>query len=699
MDTSNRKRIFSQTMKWMLCIGFYTLLASCGGGGGGGSADTIAPVISLNGANEVTLFVGEAYNEEGATATDDRDGVVNVSTSGSVDTDTIGVYTITYTASDAAGNSASATRTVNAVERDTTPETFTFTDEVDVELNVSKESNTITVTGIDSPADISVAGGEYSIDGGTFTSDAATITNDQTVSVRHTSSALNDTVADSTLTIGGVSDTYSTTTTAFAGQLAILPSGSDLVLMGMDAAGALEERDRALLSDEFSDYSTNHVIFSVTKHPTQNMVFVTSMNECGAIPRETDGCWGNGRIDRFTYDSNSITYDGLAFLAQGPLRLSTPVFDDVSSELSLSLTNQSQDDMTITTLVVSNLTVGSSFTTTCDGAVLSMGDQCAAVITAGAGVDATGDIAITTPIADFSTRVNFSTGLDAYVADGLDNSVFSLAGLPDCALDDFGESNQLGGCAMTAMAISGDASRAYVNEDANDTTLVFSLDASGNMTLLSQDTAGVSMQGIAVNSDNTAMYNGSSAYSIENDIVTLVTDGDGGNATEVTTDMAGQNLLISTISNSTLSIFELDTDPLAPTLIDTIDPSLSKARFQDHSADLSVFAVIDLEDIASVSFDGTTLTEMSTMSIALDVGVCEGCSFNAYTRAVQVTDDGLFAVTSSFVNANDELTVDTLLMHGAATTYSIDPTTGAMAEVDQLTLDGMARSILIVETP
>ncbi len=77
-------------------------------------ADTEAPVITLSGSDE-TLTVGESYTDAGATATDNIDGDItaNISTSGSVDITTAGTYTVTYSVSDEAGNSASdVTRTV-----------------------------------------------------------------------------------------------------------------------------------------------------------------------------------------------------------------------------------------------------------------------------------------------------------------------------------------------------------------------------------------------------------------------------------------------------------------------------------------------------------------------------------------------------------------------------------------------------------
>ncbi|MDQ7046720.1 MAG: DUF5011 domain-containing protein [Sulfurovum sp.] len=48
------------------------------------------------------LIQGTAYTELGATATDDRDATVSVAVSRSVDVDTVGAYTITYSATDSA---------------------------------------------------------------------------------------------------------------------------------------------------------------------------------------------------------------------------------------------------------------------------------------------------------------------------------------------------------------------------------------------------------------------------------------------------------------------------------------------------------------------------------------------------------------------------------------------------------------------
>lgn len=87
------------------------------------AADTTPPVITLNGSASIALDWGSAYTDAGATATDNVDPNVTVNTSGTVNPAKPGVYTLTYTASDAAGNPATAvTRTVTVtIANATTP--------------------------------------------------------------------------------------------------------------------------------------------------------------------------------------------------------------------------------------------------------------------------------------------------------------------------------------------------------------------------------------------------------------------------------------------------------------------------------------------------------------------------------------------------------------------------------------------------
>ena len=98
-------------------------------------ADTMAPIITLSGSASVNHEQGTTYSDAGASASDSVDGSVSVTTSGTVDTATAGTYTLTYTATDSAGNAATAvTRTVIVADR--TVPVITLTGDASVSLNV-----------------------------------------------------------------------------------------------------------------------------------------------------------------------------------------------------------------------------------------------------------------------------------------------------------------------------------------------------------------------------------------------------------------------------------------------------------------------------------------------------------------------------------------------------------------------------------
>ncbi|MDT4952913.1 MAG: hypothetical protein QOJ02_1051 [Acidobacteriota bacterium] len=84
--------------------------------------DNTVPTISLNGANPITVECHTSFSDPGVTASDNCDQQVDVTTAGSVIVNTPGTYTLTYTATDDAGNHASVSRTVNVV--DTIPPTI-----------------------------------------------------------------------------------------------------------------------------------------------------------------------------------------------------------------------------------------------------------------------------------------------------------------------------------------------------------------------------------------------------------------------------------------------------------------------------------------------------------------------------------------------------------------------------------------------
>ncbi len=94
-----------------------------GNGGNGGGNDTMSPtndnlppVITILGPNPMTVLLGEVYHELGVSVSDDHDDLNNHwNVSGSVDTNTIGSYSIVYSVEDSGNLRDEETRIVNVV--------------------------------------------------------------------------------------------------------------------------------------------------------------------------------------------------------------------------------------------------------------------------------------------------------------------------------------------------------------------------------------------------------------------------------------------------------------------------------------------------------------------------------------------------------------------------------------------------------
>ena len=105
---------------------------------------------------------------------------------------------------------------------DVTPSVFSFDAQTDVTLNSIVESNTITVSGVDSGEQIpvTITGGEYAVstdNGSSFggwTSTQTDVELDYQIKVRHLSSANHSTTVNTVLNVGGVTDTFTSTTEA-----------------------------------------------------------------------------------------------------------------------------------------------------------------------------------------------------------------------------------------------------------------------------------------------------------------------------------------------------------------------------------------------------------------------------------------------------------------------------------------------------
>lgn len=75
-------------------------------------ATSTAPTITLNGSSTMNLTVGGSFTDPGATAVDAVGNAVAVTATGTVNTSTVGTYTVLYSATDQNNNTATTSRTV-----------------------------------------------------------------------------------------------------------------------------------------------------------------------------------------------------------------------------------------------------------------------------------------------------------------------------------------------------------------------------------------------------------------------------------------------------------------------------------------------------------------------------------------------------------------------------------------------------------
>ena len=102
---------------------------------------------------------------------------------------------------------------------DSTPEAFTFASQSKVSPDTLIESEAVTISGINIPATLSITGGEYSIDGRGYRANPGAIKAGQKIRIRVRSSTESSGEATATLTIGGVSGTFSVKTVNFTGRV------------------------------------------------------------------------------------------------------------------------------------------------------------------------------------------------------------------------------------------------------------------------------------------------------------------------------------------------------------------------------------------------------------------------------------------------------------------------------------------------
>lgn len=249
--------------------------------------DTVKPEITLDGDAVMTIPVGTEYVEPGYTASDNYSGDLSeiVDVTGTLDPNTPGSYTLTYSVSDASGNTAQTQRTVVYV--DVTAPVITLLGDVDMELDngaVYEEPGFTAADDCDGDvtALVTVEGTVDTATPDTYTliytvADAA----GHTASVQRTVTVKDLTAPELTLlgdqfiemTIGNAfsdpgftavdnSDGDLTAQVAVAGEVnQFLPGTYTLTYMVTDAAGNIAEQTRTVVMHDIQAQTSGGVIY------------------------------------------------------------------------------------------------------------------------------------------------------------------------------------------------------------------------------------------------------------------------------------------------------------------------------------------------------------------------------------------------------------------------------------------------------
>jgi len=107
--------VYKRNLARLLAVSVAVLILGCSNSA---DKDTEAPLITLVGDNPLVVYHGDIFVDPGANVSDNVDKNLYATVSGTVDTSTLGAYTLSYDVTDSLGNHATTvTRVVNVVAR------------------------------------------------------------------------------------------------------------------------------------------------------------------------------------------------------------------------------------------------------------------------------------------------------------------------------------------------------------------------------------------------------------------------------------------------------------------------------------------------------------------------------------------------------------------------------------------------------
>jgi hypothetical protein len=233
-------------------------------------------VITLTGANPMTVECHTSFTDPGATADDSCNGAVGVTSNNNVNANVPGSYSVNYSASDASGNTQTATRTVNVV--DTIPPTIDFDNLTIFFNNLTVVFNTNTVT---------FNGTTYPFNGTSCTHEGYTFSfNGQTLTYTYNGHSYSYTFSGKSLVLWAPTHQYQTVKVA------------DLIADAGDSCATTLSRSNVVISQVTSDEPEN--MAGGGDGNTLNDIVIAPDCKSVQLRAERDGN-GNGRVYTITF--------------------------------------------------------------------------------------------------------------------------------------------------------------------------------------------------------------------------------------------------------------------------------------------------------------------------------------------------------------------------------------------------------------
>ena len=301
--------------------------------------DTTAPVISLVGNAIVSLELGTAYSDAGATATDNKDGTVtsSITTVSDVDVNTVGTYTVTYNVADIAGNAATqVTRTIN-IGGDTTIPVISLVGSASVDVERTNAYSDLGATATDNfdgtiTSSIITVSSVDTTTSGTYTvtydvNDAAgnaavkvtrIVTVADTTPPGLTVASLKLNVSDGATALGNVSADESVTWSVTGSGISISSSGSVTLDSPADYLLRTSYSFEITATDAYGNFRRIPVIVVVDD------ITAPSFDYSGLVTSINDGGTALGSVSANEPVTWSISGSGVSISSEGAITLDSP---------------------------------------------------------------------------------------------------------------------------------------------------------------------------------------------------------------------------------------------------------------------------------------------------------------------------------------------------------------------------------------